>query len=335
MKTLRLTCAGAALSMVASSYAAFSINLIPNTTLSSNAAALAAFQRAAHRWETKFTDNITVNINCGLAALGNGIIGQASSFLLAGNYSAIRNAMVADAADETSNGIVASLPTAAQFTAFLKPGNTLANSITVTKANAKALGFTGLDTSFGLSDATINFSTAFSFDFDDSDGITAGTMSFETVAAHEIGHALGFTSGVDGVDTSSNVTGNLTTLDLFRFRSSNLPTLGNFATTTRSFMAGDAASFSDGVNSWAFSTGRTLGDGNQASHWKADEITGTTIGIMDPTLDFGQTMSISNADLRAFDLIGYDLAPVPEPATMLVLGAALPLLAKRRRAKKS
>jgi hypothetical protein len=43
---------------------------------------------------------------------------------------------------------------------------------------------------------------------------------------------------------------------------------------------------------------------------------------MDPTLSFGQQISISNADLRAFDLIGWDLvavAAVPVPA-------ALPLL---------
>jgi hypothetical protein len=36
-----------------------------------------------------------------------------------------------------------------------------------------------------------------------------------------------------------------------------------------------------------FSTGLYQGDGNQASHWKDDVLTGSFIGIMDPTAGLG------------------------------------------------
>jgi hypothetical protein len=80
--------------------------------------------------------------------------------------------------------------------------------------------------------------------------------------------------------------------------------------------------FNDTDDSYRFSTGKTQGDGRQASHWKDNDLTSVLLGVMDPTLSFGQQISISNADLRAFDLIGWDLvavAAVPVPA-------ALPLL---------
>ncbi|MEI6357170.1 MAG: hypothetical protein WCP53_08705, partial [Verrucomicrobiota bacterium] len=60
-----------------------------------------------------------------------------------------------------------------------------------------------------------------------------------------------------------------------------------------------------------FSTGLTQGDGRQASHWKDN----LGLGVMDPTLAAQEIEAISLLDLRAFDLIGYDLAPVPEPTT--------------------
>jgi MYXO-CTERM domain-containing protein len=51
------------------------------------------------------------------------------------------------------------------------------------------------------------------------------------------------------------------------------------------------------------------GDGDQASHWKD----GLSIGLMDPTLNFAELSLITAADVRALDLIGWDV--VPEPST--------------------
>lgn len=313
---------------------AFTIVLNANSTLAGNSAALAAFQRAAHNWETKFKDNVTVTINAGLASLGTNIIGSTSSVTLQAGYTTIRNAMVADAAgDGPSNAIVASLPSISQFSAFVPSGKSISGNIAATKANLKALGFAGLDQSFGAADATINFSTNFAFDYNDADGVDNSHMSFETVATHEIGHALGFVSGVDGLDTGGS-TMTMRPLDLFRFSTGANVNAGNFATTARDFRPGANTAFNDTTNEYRFSTGVNMGDGNQASHWKADELTGHNIGIMDPTLAFGQIEHITNADLRAFDLIGYNLAPTPEPASMAALAIGGIALIRRRRSSK-
>ena len=83
----------------------------PGPTLAGNAPALAAFERAAQLWESFIADPITVVVDADVAPLGPGILGSTGSELLTASFSTIRNAMVADAADEgADDAIVASLP---------------------------------------------------------------------------------------------------------------------------------------------------------------------------------------------------------------------------------
>jgi hypothetical protein len=312
--------------------AGFNIVIVPDAGLAANAPALLAFNRAARQWADRIADPITVTVDAGLAALPPGVIGSTGSVTLQGGYNVVRNQMVADAAGNANKTIVANLPTAAQFTATIPLGRSLDGNALLTKANAKALGFTGLDDAFGAGDGAITFSSSFNFDYDNADGVTAGRIDFETVAAHEIGHLLGFFSMVDSLDTGELAVGP-STLDLFRFR--NLPgfkptTGAQFATLPRSLVPGADEVTADALGEWRMSTGNATGDGRQASHWKDDALTGDFVGLMDPTLASGVVELAGDADFRAMELIGYDVV-VPEPGAIAFLALGAVVTGARRR----
>lgn len=324
----------------------FNIVINPGPTLASNTPALTAFNRAAQQWEAFIADPIVVTIDANLAPLGSGILGGTDAVLLFDDFNVIRSAMVDDAGDgETDDGIVAFLPTAAQYGASLPTGFGFDGNLQFTKANAKALNFDNrfgdLDTQFGVSDGEIIFSSTFAFDFDNSDGVNVGAFDFESVAAHEIGHLLGFISDVDYVDfvlDQGQVALDVapTSLDLFRFESGtaapsvppgtvlNPTTAAEFTTSPRWMVPGFDAIFDQIDGSFGgdvevrMSTGLSFGDGRQASHWK-DSL---GLGILDPTLAPGEISIIRPNDLRAFDLIGYEIT-IPEPASLsLLIGIA-------------
>jgi hypothetical protein len=288
--------------------AGFHIELMPDAGLAANPAALAAFRRAAAQWEAVISSPVTVTIAAGLANLGDpDLIGQTRAMNLSGTYTRVRDAIVAVHQDQP---VVAAMPTAAQFTASIRAGFTLDGTVSATKANLKALGFTDLDATFGPSDATITFNSTFSFDFDNRDGVSADTIDFETVAAHEIGHVLGFSSSVDVIDTVSPRPVRLDPLDLLRFADiagADPSTPAEFTTFARSLVPGAAAVFDDTSAAFGMSTGKNNGDGRQASHWKDDRLTGVLVGIMDPTLPSATVETISAADERALELIGWTL----------------------------
>ena len=93
-------------------------------------------------------------------------------------------------------------------------------------------------------------------------------------------------------------------------------TTADFTTFGRSLVPGVEAVFDDTSDEWRMSTGRLLGDGRQASHWKDDALTGVFIGIMDPTLRSATVQTVSVPDERAIELIGWDVT-VASPSTTL------------------
>ena len=320
----------------ASAQTASSLQFTLSYDPSINPLALAGFEQAAAIWSSLLVDPVNVNLMIGFAPLNGNVIGQTSVDEGTISYANAKFALTQDAKSSDDMSAVSSLQIGPSFhmsindtaddpsgagssTVYEATGNT----ILVTTAQAKAMGFF---VNPALVDASITFNSNFTFDFAHGATIDPNSYDFVGVATHEIGHALGFFSTVDSVDAS---TGTLnasaydpTVLDLFRYSTAGTG-YGPGVFDISAGSSGQYFSVDGGATEIAaFSTGVTKGDGSQASHWAPSSGT----GIMDPSASQGELLSISPTDVRAFDVIGWDLAPEPATTAMCVLGLAAILL---------
>lgn len=313
------------------------------------------FTAAAALFSKVFTDDITIRLDVQFSQLAPNVLGSTGSTTNTGSYATARAALSADARTAYDALAVANLTNSAALTfvsnepplsgaidsrtRFLDNNNSFDNlNIQFNTAQLKALGLTPTYAANNPNgrDGSISFSNQFNWDFDRSDGITAGAFDFVGVAAHEIGHALGFRSGVDLADANAlpyrappgarglnNIAWG-TVHDLYRYGTFDGQTVLDWSVNSPSCHSITGGATCTG----GLSTGRSTGDGRQASHWKDDAITNNLIGLMDPTATgFGGTrpfQQFTRADYIAFDVMGFDLnlGAVPEPSTwaMLIIG---------------
>jgi len=327
---------------------AVTFNLNDVTPGGMSAAALQGFQDAADIWSNLLIDNVTVNLDIRFDGndiagnpLGPTTLGSAGSTTQGLSYTAVRGALVADSTSANDATAVANLPAAPALSFLTNDANTSAvfldndgsannTVLNVQTANAKALGLRPANDP--ATDAGISFNSSFSWDFDQSDGIGAGLNDFVGVSVHEIGHALGFTSGVDTVDATHGAGPNAP-VDLNPFRVFRVLDLYRYSAAGQLDQAtGGSPYFSlDGgvTNLATFSTGAFNGDGRQASHWEDN----LGLGLFDPTANPpGNINLLSQLDIDSIDVVGWDLNPIPEPSSSLLILLGLGCTLRRRRA---
>ncbi len=283
--------------------------------------AKAGFLAAAATWESLIATPITITIDVDFGptwfgeAFGATVLGETSPQEIGDDsiYPDLRQALIEQASTPRETALYGGLPVASVPTDL---GST--TFVIAPSATWRALGFisatadpAGEKAEFGDPPAT-GFNSNFRYDFNPGDGIDPDKLDFNAIALHEIGHVLGFDSetGARELDASSPLA--VSVWDLFRLRPGS--TLDAFASVQRILSSGDPQVYFSGSSELALSTGRpdgSGGDGNQASHWKDDRLTGHVIGVMDPTLDDGQHLAITSNDLLALDSFGYQLKTEP------------------------
>ncbi|MEM7478275.1 MAG: NF038122 family metalloprotease [Planctomycetota bacterium] len=304
------------------------IELIPGRGLRANPDALAAARRAADQWESHIFDPITVSIEIDLGTTDPGVLGFAVPVEVELPYSEVRAALQADGLREADDSLLQRLPSADSIEFALPDGTEFSGDVSIAKANAKAIGLRGdeLDDLLGVADGGIVMGQSVAFDYENSNGVESGLVDFETVVAHEIGHVLGFASSVDRFTTGTPPsTISPTPLDLFRFRSlagpDNPRTPAAFEAIRRELRPSTPAVIDFVLqDGWELPSQQypvELGEpanvvptnpfGYQASHWQDADVLGQTIGILVPTIPQQRVVPISNVDLRAMDLIGYNI----------------------------
>lgn len=284
--------------------AGLQITLRGTSQLDSYPAAKAAFVRAAQIWEGRIanTVSVTIDVDFGPTIFGEpfgneGTLGGTLDSAYTVDYGPLRSALLARADSAAETSLYNSLPASTVPTDL---GNV--NRVSGAYILLKMLG-AGLPEDAPL----IGFNSAYPFDLDPSNGIDAGKYDFEAVAVHEMGHALGFGSSVGDTELTPPAPSVVPTVwDLFRFRPG--VTAATFQAAQRPMSSGGSHVHFAGGPQIAMSTGRgdnTGGDGQQSSHWKDDTGGNPFIGLMDPTLPPGFRGTLQQADLDAFNIMGY------------------------------
>ena len=297
-------------------------------------AATEAFKRAATQWEALIQSLLTIVIDVDFgptlfgSSFADDVVSSTEAQVLEGNvlYPAVHAGLISRAFEPETVALYNALPSKAVPTT-----EGMSTGIAAPTAILRALELIdptadpgGELSNFGLPPA-IALNSKFKFDFDATDGIAADQLDFEAIVSHEIGHVLGFISCVGQAEIDASEDPQPSIWDLFRIRPDSVRS--SFTTAQRILTAGGEQSFFGGDSALSLSSGRpdgSGGDGRQPAHWKDDSLSGKYIGIMDPTIGFGDHYSITDSDTAVLNTIGYQAKSVSEPPTLLPLISARP-----------
>ncbi len=235
-----------------------------------------AFEMAGQLWSNYLQDDITVDIQvAATSALPDNVLGGALPTYVEVDVAQVKAALAADATSGRDTTALANLQVENGFSVLLEDETYLGQRITLTQAQAEALGISyadskELDGQIIINDLSKNRQLSWDEDLQRNGEMEPNTLDLLGVALHEIGHILGFISGVDAPSQGglSQQLAQTTLLDLFRYSDRSLEQ------NSRELTRGAAAYFSldGGQTSLAnFSTGivplGNYADGYQASHW--------------------------------------------------------------------
>lgn len=311
---------------------------------------ISASVAAGNLWSGYFNDPVTLNIAINYTLGGTSVGDSSQSFISSPSYSTVRTALIGDALspdDFSSSAALQAGPSATM--AINRLGGSLRidsagpstinnTQVLVERAVAKAIGLlAGNDAGV---DGTVSLNPNLSYDANRNDGIAGGSYDLIGVIAHEIGHVLGFQSTAELISVSglflTEATVRPRVADLFRFSSYSITDGGTgvfdiAADDREKYFSVDGGSTA--IAQFARGSIVTFGNGQQANHW-LDSTPNPPIGLLDPTIAQGELLSFTTADLRFFDVIGYNA--IPEPSTwaagIALLGGLGTVCWRRRRA---
>ncbi|MEE9294112.1 MAG: NF038122 family metalloprotease [Phycisphaerae bacterium] len=286
---------------------AFDIELIPSAALLADTDAMNAWQVAIDILEDKITDIVCLKFNADLLLDPSGILGLSVPVLFQMDFTTVRSQMISDGGTGES-ALLARLPNLAQYQNFavVPPGFGVSDQLTLTSANCRALGLI----CDPPTDGDIRMRAVGPWDYDQSDGIDPGKKDFIGVVHQEMLHAMGFWTEdvpIPGLGCTSFIGDDpivATTLALFDLA----PGAGaaDFTESGRllapNCVSGDHAFF-DGVGDFRFAA-------NDFGHWApASQLGGFDTGVMAASISLpGIVHELTTIDLRAMDLIGWDIA---------------------------